>query len=38
MLNLLKHGDRGRFLKPLPIDIATPSEHILPHATLAVRA
>ena len=38
MLNLLQHGDRGRFLKQLPIDIATPSEHILPHSTLALRA
>jgi len=38
MLNLLKHGNRGRFLKQLPIYIATPSEHILPHSTLAVRA
>ena len=38
MLNLLKHGNRGRFLKQLPIDIATPSEHILSHSTLAVRA
>jgi hypothetical protein len=38
MLNLLKHGNRGRFLKQLPIYIAIPSEHILPHSTLAVRA